>query len=370
MSALSARAGTKSQKGNTPECVQSFVTGGTTLVSHLKTSIRGAMALSTLFLLAGPISVGSQEASPPKEIPRITWEETDYLGLLAKELELKTAGRIRLGKGIERKEVKVAVRDAGFYEVLDALCRAHKEVTYFIEDDVQPGTEQLTISPGRWIEYPASYHGHFKTALVAMMKTSRSSPEGNETRVETELVVFGPPWTALSWSSGAEVEWTINEARDAEGRDILAPPRIGPGDERMGISLDMHRSGNFSIHVVALRDFVLDRGLKVLAGKAKIRTVESRAVRLAAEAGATAEIPQGTLTVDSAKELEESGRESSWIIAVTLKPNESSKELNLHRVVGPRVRYDGDRGRGTYVSLPSQGRSFDVSTPPIPRSPK
>lgn len=318
-----------------------------------------------------PLALGTpQEPPTPKDPPKVTYEDSGEFRLLAKSLEFKFGGRIFFGRKIASKEVSVSLKDAGFYEVLDALCRAHKEATYFGSDEPGPRTDNLTVSSGTWIEYPVSYHGHFKTALVALMKTTRSSPEGDAARVEAELVVFGPPWIPLSWASGAKAEWKIEEACDADSRDLKLSGKEEAGDERIGIRLGMQRSGNFMYDTPAFRDFDLDRGLKSLVGTVKLRTVESRPARLALEVGESADIPQGKLKVAAVKEMESRGDETSWMVTVTFTPAEASKEMTLDRIIGRRARFDGERGQGARVEIPWRSLSFDIEIPGTKRAPK
>jgi hypothetical protein len=327
--------------------------------------------IKTIALLLPLALVGTPQDPPtPKDPPKVTYEDSGEFRLLAKDLEFKFGGRIFFGRKIASKEVSLSVKDAGFYEVLDALCRAHKEVTYFAGDEVGPGSENLTVVEGTWVEYPASYHGHFKTALVALMKTTRSSPEGDARGVEAELVVFGPPWLPLSWTSGAEAEWKIEEIRDAEGRDLVLPEKKGPAEERIRIQLDMHRSGNFKVYTTAFREFDLDRGLKSLAGKVELRTVESRPVRLTLDVGESAEIPQGKVKIAAVKEMESAGEDTSWMITMTFTPNEASKDLKLQRIIGRRARFDNDRGQSARVEIPWRSLSFDIELPHAKRIPK
>lgn len=318
-----------------------------------------------LLALAAP-----QDLPDPKDPPKITYEDSGDFRLMVKDLEHKFPGRIRFRGRIPSKDVSVSIRDAGFYEALDALCRAHKEATYFLEEELHHESNELTVVPGPWIEYPSTYHGHFKTALVGLLKTRRSTPEGDEARVEAEVVLHGPPWISLTWESGAAATWEISEARDADGRDVLASDGLRSGDERIRIGLDMNRTGNLTTHSVALRDFELDRGLKIFAGKATLKTHDNKAVRLEVEAGAAAVIPQGTLTIDSIKELERSERESGWMISMVFKPNAASKELKLDRIIGGRARHEGDRGQWGRVELPWEGRTFEVETLSMKRAPK
>ena len=324
------------------------------------------IALLFLAVLTAP-----QEPPAPAEPPKVTYEDSGDFRMLVKELELKFAGRIRFAGKIPRKDIQVSVRDAGFYEALDALCRLHKEATYFGGEDWDRGRENLTVAAGPWVEYPAAYHGHFKVALVSMVRTLRTAPEGDAARADASLVLFAPPWISVGWSSGTVVEWTVDEARDAAEKDILVPGERRFDGDRIGLDFQSHVSGNLSIHSTGLRDFDLSKGLKVFAGKAKFTAAESKVVRLAAKAGEVVEIPQGQLTIASVNEEETDGDATAWRIAVTFKPKDAKAgdEAKLDRILERRARHDGGQGEWSHLSFPWQGRSFDVRTSHLVRAP-
>ncbi|HEU4334286.1 MAG TPA: hypothetical protein VFT32_07300, partial [Candidatus Eisenbacteria bacterium] len=216
-------------------------------------------------LLLWAVFVTLQEPQAPKDPPKVTYEDTGDFRLLVLDLERRFQGRVRFGKGIPSKNVSISVRDAGYFEALDALCRAHKEATYYGGDPEFSRKEPLTASRGEWIEYPAVYSGHFKLALVSMMRTAVSKPEGEVHRVDAGLVLFGPPWLSLSWIAGTHVDWSIKEARDAAGRAILEEA----GDrhwyeDHAGTDPAVDLGGNVSAHTVRLRNFDLDKGIKTL----------------------------------------------------------------------------------------------------------
>ncbi|HEY3227384.1 MAG TPA: hypothetical protein VGK61_10375 [Planctomycetota bacterium] len=324
------------------------------------------MALFGLFLLPA----GSQEGGASKEPPRITWEETDDFRILLKELELKTAGRVRLAKGLRRREVKISVRDAGFYEVLDAICRAHKEATYTGEE-WHGDAGELTVGPGAWEEFPASYHGHFKTAVVSMMRHAYRAPDGEGARVDVRLKLFGPPWIPVTEDSGAEVEWKIEEARDAEGRDLLAGREERYAGDRIDLSYMVANDGNSLEHLVPLRDFDLTKGLKVIAGTVKVKVAEAKVERIAVEVGRSFELGAGTITVKSVKEGWKYGPDSRWNITLTFKPKEGKADpaRRLDKVFEPRVRQPGGQQEWGRLGLPWKDGECEVETFPAPKFP-
>lgn len=310
------------------------------------------------------IPVAPQDPATPTDPPKVTYEDSGDFRMLVKELELKFGGRIRFGGKVPRKDITISVRDAGFYEALDALCRLHKEATYFGDHDWGMNREQLTIGAGSWVEYPAAYHGHFKVALTSMMRTLRTSPEGDAARANASLVLFAPPWIQVGWSSGTVVEWAVDEARDAEGKDVRTPGDQRFDVDRIGLDFRSHYAGNLSVHSIGLRDLDLTKGLKVLAGKVKLTAAETKVERLAAKAGESVEIPQGRLVVDSVTEQESDGDATSYRIAVTFKPKDAKADESskLERILERRARTDGGQGEWLHVDFPWQGRTFEIQT--------
>jgi hypothetical protein len=93
-----------------------------------------------VFLGAAALLLAPQDEPKPKDPPKITFQEKGDFVFLVKDLEDKFGGgRIGIRAKIPSKDVAISVRDAGFYEALDALCRAHKEATYCPDSDDGPG---------------------------------------------------------------------------------------------------------------------------------------------------------------------------------------------------------------------------------------
>src|SRR5262245_18779211 len=101
-------------------------------------------------LAAAALLLAPQEKPGPKEVPKISLDKTGDFHALVKELEEITGGPIKLGRGIESKAVSIKVKDAGFYEALDALCRAHKDATYCPEDDDYTDRHDLAVTAAPW----------------------------------------------------------------------------------------------------------------------------------------------------------------------------------------------------------------------------
>src|ERR1043165_7928106 len=123
--------------------------------------------------------VGALLASP-QDPPRLTLQKSGTFRALADEISRKIEEKLKVDADLEDKTVELHVRDAGFLEALDALCRAHGAVTYLV-DDFRRGKEAegLVLRSGTWIEYPVSYSGNLKTIVSAFTRvTSLSEKEG------------------------------------------------------------------------------------------------------------------------------------------------------------------------------------------------
>ena len=310
----------------------------------------------------------------PADPPKVAVKESGDFRLLVKELELKYAGRIKFVGKIPAKDVSVSLPEAGFYEALDALCRAHGEATYFIPR-VDDWTERphVTVVPATWVEYPSCYSGHFKVAVVSMAREVRVGPEGESQRATAGLVLFAPPWMSVSWSSGAQVDWTVDEAKDAGGRDVLEPKKETTVDgHQLGIA--PQGPGNYSGHEVGLLDFDMSKGLSSISGKVKAKILESKIERMEAKTGATVACPSGTLKVVSVTEMKnaEEGDEeedSKGVrVVVRFEPKAGVKVDNLESILEPRVRLDTEWSDWGYLNM--KGLAFEIEMSHPTRLPK
>ena len=183
-----------------------------------------------------------------------------------------------------------------------------------------------------------------------------------------ELILFASPWLSVGWDAGSQSEWKIEDARDADGKSVLAGPKNWNA-ERLRL-MGPERSGNLSNYTEELADFDLDRGLKALAGTVKLTIADLRPAKLDFKEGATAETPQGKVTISSVKEVEGGRNGSAWIAVLEFKPTDPSKTPSLDRLFGRRVRYDGDRyGSGAMIEIPWKGMTMEVEISPTKTAP-
>jgi len=310
-----------------------------------------------------------QDDPKPKDPPKVTLDETGDFQALVQELAGKFGGGVRLRRGIPSKDVSVKVRDAGFFEALDALCRAHKEATYCPVDE-ESDREDFILAPAPWVEHKASYHGHFKTVLLSMKRHVQATPRGETTHAQVDIATFVPPWLSLGGVSGTVLGKEIGTAVAADGRDLRLPENEDLPDDDMDVSDTPFFRGRVAHRRIYLRDFDLSKGLKSFSGTMTFRSVESKVVRMACGKGTSLELPKGRLSVDSVTELEKAGDKNSWRIAISFTPNEKSKEdpVALPDVLLEGVMYDGS-ARWSRLDLPWKGSSFMVETNPLDRAP-
>jgi hypothetical protein len=280
--------------------------------------------------------------------PVLTLEKTGRFHALVDELERAFGTTIPVADEVEDKEVRIAVKNAGFYEALDALCRAHGGATYFGNRD------DFEIRAEPWVEYPAVHHGHFKVIVRSLARFRSRSVDGERAWVRVHLVLFGPPFQSVDFVSGADVTWSLLDARDGDGKD--AKPEGEEPKQQMAIAEDQYLDGNVATQDFRLRDLDIGKGLSRLAGKATLKVADSRIVRIPIEKGKEVEVPGGKIVVGAVNEHEKSRSGSKWRIALTYQG-----EGDLRKKFENRANYEHG-GEWRYLSLPYRGASFEVET--------
>jgi hypothetical protein len=283
-----------------------------------------------------------------------------------------TACEIPMPDAIEGKQVKVSVRDAGFYETLDALCREHGEVTYFRPRSLSLGGPELRLWPVDWINYPTCYADHFKIIVSHVLRTRQHSGDSEGKWANLGLVVFSPPWLDVTLLAGTKVKWSLDEIKDRDGKDLTFNDEVAL--TRLCVDVqgeENSRSGNLRSWSARVQDFDPCKGLRILSGKIQLDVAESTLVRVPAEVGQSVEIPSGTLTIDSVLEHEKGITGSRWRIAVSFKPTKVDSRVGpgLASVLESRVRYDGREKEWDYIEVRLKRSSFEVMTQPLDHAP-
>ncbi len=309
--------------------------------------------------------------APVQDPSRITLDRTAKFSEFCASFEKAAGGKIAADDEVEDKEIKLSLKDASFFEAVDALCRAHGSASYVdLSDSFGSDGLELRIKPLPWVEYPSAYPGRFKVAAIAMARFTCRQDAGDRQWTRLHLLVFGPPGIPIDHSSGATCEWTMAKALDADGKDVLLGEKEAPSEPMVDICSTPYVEGNVDGYAAVLKPFDLDRGLKVAAGTLKLTTADPVDLRVPLEVGKEVEMPGGTITVDAVREHEKKGaRGATWRIHLTLKPK--AKAASIGALLEQRVRcgVDKDDSGWRYQSYPPSGMTFEVQAGPLANAP-
>lgn len=300
----------------------------------------------------------------------VTLEKTAPIGTLLRDLQQATGGRFQIAPSITDNPVALKVKNAGFFETLDAICRAHGNATYADNAFAGPdGTIGLRSAP--WIEYPVAYSGPFRVTVTEMARFTQTSSLGSRAWTRLYVVVFGPPWIQVSSQSGAKAEFTVLEARTADGNAIIPNPDELDPTQRVDVmnysTLGTKTSSNSVYKVFQLRPFDLDRGLSVFRGKAVLTVADPVDTAIAPVAGTQVQTDAGTLVVDKVTEHLKSDKGSTWRIQLTMQPKQGGRALRT--LLENRVQ-EGE-GKWQDLELPrDNAMTFEAVIGPLPKLPE
>src|SRR5689334_13861462 len=209
---------------------------------------------------------------------RVTMEKSGSFRTLAGELSKAFGESIQVEKELEDKTVELKVKDAGFFQALDALCRAHGALSYVEEEFRDRKNREMVLRSGTWVDHPTSYWGNFKVQVASFLRLKVRSEGGETSWVRIGLEVFHPP----SVSVGYLGKFDITEAQDASGKDVRGQ------DPEPSEFVRFESSGSY-LHSqsrnTVLRDFDLAKGLGKLTGSITLDTARRVPVRVALDVG-------------------------------------------------------------------------------------
>lgn len=292
---------------------------------------------------------------------RITVDHSGSFPDAVQALVTASEARLRVRDGVDPKPVVLKLSKATFFEALDTLCRAHGKVRYF-EAPRGPDEGQIELSPNDWIEYPSSYSEDFKVIVSEMAGFAGDTSVASTRFTRVYLSVWGPPWLRLQDDQVAKTMWTVEEARDAAGQDVLPPA----GDPEPPQAIDLlyssrFYSGNAVSKTLRLKPFDLDRGLQSLKGYVRVSVAPTKEVEIPFEPGKSAETPAGTLTVESLSEPLKTRFGPLYKAKVSLKPAKGI--VNLRGALETRFRCAGAEFENKVYPLtfPRDGWSFEMA---------
>jgi hypothetical protein len=279
-----------------------------------------------------------------QEPPKLTLDEAGSVRDVVRALQTASRNMIRLDAGVEEKAIRLSVRDADFYQALDALCRAHGNLRYFPGFPGDGGRWMLpvlTLFPGAPTEYPGTYRGSFKVIVREMNRFRLRSAREEQVWTRLTIVVFAPSSLSIDGESGSDIHWTFEEAKDAAGRPVALRP--GAAEEAQLVQGGHREQGNLRETSVTLEDFDLDQGLSVLKGKVELTVADAEDVRVPLDPGKPEKIPGGELTVEEVKQV----GDGDWRILLEVRP--ADKKLRPWKLLEHRCRVDPDPGIWQYL---------------------
>jgi len=299
----------------------------------------------------------------------VTLEKTAPIGTLLRDLQQATGGRFQIAPSITDTPVALKVRNASFFETLDAICRAHGNATY--ADTAFAGPDgTISLRSATWVEYPVVYSGPFRVTVSEMGRFTQTSSLGSRAWTRVYVVVFGPPWIQVSSQSGAKAEFTALEARTADGDGVLPNPEELDPIQRIDVmnysTLGTKTGSNSVYKVFQLRPFDLDRGLSVFRGKAVLTVADPVDTAVAPKEGTQVQTEAGTLVVDKVTEHLKSDKGSTWRLQLTMQPKQPGRALRT--LLENRVQ-EGE-GKWQDLELPrDNGMTFEAVIGPLPKLP-
>lgn len=298
--------------------------------------------------------------SAAQDPPKITLTKEGKLSEVVAELA-PLVGPIGIDPKVDDNPVALPVSDAGYFEVLDAICRSHGNLRYFSNaHQWLSGRKGAQFLLGTPLPYPSTTEGHFKFLVTRMGRVQSRSVEGDGAWVTVELALLAPPFVRITRDSGGSVRWKLLAAKDTDGRDVLEPR--GSTVEQISLRATADFEGNISDRSFMLGDFDPAKGLSLLRGETKITSVTSKDIRVAWDLGKETEVPGGKLVVDGEQEYEP----NKWRLTLTFKPEDP--KATLRKTLDAVATTDLSPGR-SYLNFPSKGLSFEVDAGLTPGKP-
>ena len=296
-----------------------------------------------------------------QEPGRITIDRQGTLEEVIDDLRAASGASLRVDAGIDKKPFKVKVQGAGFFEALDAICRAHGSVRY-LNHPTGPEEGKIDLLSGPFLEYPGFYFGDFKVIVSELTEHKTNLAAGSLQWCRLYVVVLGPPWIRMQETNANKGIWSVSEVKDADGKDLLPDRTEGNPDYRIDLAYGATLwKGNVASQVFRLRPFDLDRGLSLVKGKVTLTLGDAKEIEVPLESGKQLETPAGTLTVDSVVQKEDPPRGPFWRMNFTLQPAKGIKTLKQAFETRYRIDGEGYENLRWFLDLPNDGMSFTAS---------
>lgn len=293
---------------------------------------------SALLLLVWPFFLRMQDPPP------VTLEQSGPLRDVVHALEASSGSQIHLMSGVDDKLVTLSVREASLLQAVDALCRAHGNLCTYSSLRTSVWNwypPQLRIHPGPFMDFPGTYSGPFKVIVPEITRHRLRSGRGEQAWTRVKLVLIAPPGIPVDSMSGSEAHYSIEEARDSQGRPIAI--RENMAEHSRAHQGGYHSDDNVVERSVEFDEFDPDRGLSVLKGKFEITYADSEEVRIPLESGKPVAIPGGDVLVEELKQVEP----ERWRILLNVRPHEKKKRLS--KLLEERCQVEPSPGTWQYL---------------------
>jgi hypothetical protein len=302
-----------------------------------------------------------------QDAPTVTIDRTAPVAEHLLEIQHATGGRLKSLLERAPRPVLLRVKDASFFQALDALCRADGSITYFGSKYSGPeGLVEIQSEP--WVEYPVAYSGPYRVMITELTQTSQRSSLGERRWARAHLVLFAPPWISVGSESGAKADFVLQEARDAAGNDLVPPLEERDPVQRVStnyVGVGTATPSNSASKGIPLRSFDLDRGLTLLRGHVALTIADGIEASVAPKEGESVQTAAGRLSVDRVTEHQKTGDGIVWRIQLTLTPASAGSPLRM--LLENRVK----QGEGEWreLDLPKNGMIFEAIIGPSPHLP-
>lgn len=307
------------------------------------------------FLVLG-IIISAYSQCP--ETGKLSLKQRGPLMSLVGALSSQTQYSIPVCGDYERKAISVSLRDATYYEVLDAICRVQADMSYFTLE-LGELRSRHALAPRKWIELQSSYSQHFKIGVIRYIRRQIDAPDHNSLYDEITLGVFAPPWITVYSGFGCVLDCRLDKAVDDVDHDLLLVAKPSDGSDSVRakeLDSGMVRSASF-----AIRTPKSGKCIKLLTGSVSISARRDSSVRLEAKAGATGDLGSGaTITLKGIGDLSTESNVKRAEFRIT--PDKESAQTKVDGYLRGRLRTD-TQATWTPFEFPSYGLTFQCDLP-------
>lgn len=249
----------------------------------------------------------AQEGTPvPAEKPFLTLRSELTIQEFIRKLDQHGWGTLRFeDEKPEAKCISIDVKDSGYCRALDEICRRHGNATYFHPTYNGLHTPEFWIESAPWIDYPTSYHGHFKVIVSHLLNTRRRNGDGEREWTNIRLLLFGPPWQRINSAGSSRPNWKMETVLAADGRELLMAENRGEWRSMYEVSGEPDDDGgNLLGHSLAVKSPGAERAFKLIRGRADVEISEVAVARLALRPGEKTDLGTLELRILAVDELE------------------------------------------------------------------